>query len=482
MFKKNNQKNKLNRNLGSLDILMVSFGAMIGWGWVISSGNWINNAGVLGTIIGFIIAGVMIYFIGLVYAELTTAIPINGGCLLFSYKALGSLTSYICSWAMVLGYIGVVCFEACSLPTVIAYIYPQFLKGYMYTVVGFDVYASWLVVAIVTAIFITVINIKGVKTAAIMQNILTLIIAIVGILLIASSAVNGNVNNLENQLVNGNSISIQIKNMMSIAMIAPFFLFGFDVIPQAAEEINVELKKIGKILVLSIFLAVSFYGLVVFFIGYAMNKTEIFYALSGTGLVAADAMGKMFNSELMSKVLILGGMCGIVTSWNSFLIGGSRALYAMAKAYMIPPIFSKINQKHQTPINSILLIGIMSIIAPFFGKEMLNWIANCSSFACCISYCIVSISFLVLRKKYPTLKRPYAVKKWKFVGTISVLMSGFMAIMYLIPNTGCNLCVEETIIILVWIFMGAIFYIYCKYRYKNKFCRNLVINEENKDE
>lgn len=482
MFDKTNKKHKLNKSLGSLDILMIAFGAMIGWGWVISSGSWINNAGVFGTIIGFIIAGIMIYFIGLVYAELTTAIPVNGGCLLFSYKAFGSLVSYICSWAMILGYIGVVCFEACSLPTVITYIYPEFLKGYMYTIGGFDIYASWLVVAVVSALLITVVNIKGVKTAAILQNILTLIIAIVGILLIVSSAVNGDFSNLENQILSKGDISNQIQNTMSIAMVAPFFLFGFDVIPQAAEEINVELKKVGKILILSIILAVSFYGLVVFFVGYAMNRVEITYSLSNTGLVAADAMGKMFNSELMSKVLILGGMCGIVTSWNSFLIGGSRALYAMAKSYMIPPIFAKINNKYQTPINSILLVGIMSIISPFFGKEMLNWIANCSSFACCISYCIVSISFLVLRKKFPTLERPYSIKKWKFVGAMAVIMSGFMSLMFVIPNTGCNLCFEEGMIVLVWVLIGVFFYIYCRYKYKNNFCKNLIISEESNNE
>ena len=38
----------------------------------------------------------------------------------------------------------------------------------------------------------------------------------------------------------------------------------------------------------------------------------------------------------MAKVIIVGGMCGIVTSWNSFMIGGSRALYSMAESYMVP--------------------------------------------------------------------------------------------------------------------------------------------------
>ena len=34
-------------------------------------------------------------------------------------------------------------------------------------------------------------------------------------------------------------------------------------------------------------------------------------------------MAVAFGSSIMAKVLIIGGLCGIITSWNSFLIGGS---------------------------------------------------------------------------------------------------------------------------------------------------------------
>lgn len=59
--------------LGAWDILVIAFGAMIGWGWVVSSGNWIESGGVLGAAIAFAIGGIMIFFVGLTYAELTAA-------------------------------------------------------------------------------------------------------------------------------------------------------------------------------------------------------------------------------------------------------------------------------------------------------------------------------------------------------------------------------------------------------------------------
>ena len=54
--------------LGAWDILVIAFGAMIGWGWVVSSGNWIESGGVLGAAIAFAIGGIMIFFVGLTYA------------------------------------------------------------------------------------------------------------------------------------------------------------------------------------------------------------------------------------------------------------------------------------------------------------------------------------------------------------------------------------------------------------------------------
>lgn len=121
-------------------------------------------------------------------------------------RAMGPVGSFVCTWAIILGYVSVVCFEACALPTIITYVWPQFLQGYLYTVAGFDIYATWLATAIVFAIFITVINIMGAKTAAKLQNILTLAIGAAGILLIAASVVTGNPSNLDGQMFAGSGM------------------------------------------------------------------------------------------------------------------------------------------------------------------------------------------------------------------------------------------------------------------------------------
>ena len=44
----------LKKNLNTLDVLSVAFGAMIGWGWVVSSGQWITSGGVLVQLLAFL--------------------------------------------------------------------------------------------------------------------------------------------------------------------------------------------------------------------------------------------------------------------------------------------------------------------------------------------------------------------------------------------------------------------------------------------
>lgn len=465
----NQKTSEFNKVFSAWDILVIAFGAMIGWGWVVSSGGWIEKGGVLGAALGFVIGGIMIFFVGLTYAELTAAMPQCGGEHVFSHRAMGATGSFICTWAIILGYVGVVCFEACAFPTILTYLIPGFLKGYLYSVAGFDIYASWLIVAIVIAFIIMIINIYGAKTAALLQTILTVIIGGAGILLIVASVFNGSVDTLGEQMFVGSSVGVNIKSVLAVAVITPFYMIGFDVIPQAAEEINVPPKKIGKMLILSVVLAVVFYALVIIAVGLVLSPDEIVASQNGSGLVTADAMAKAFGTSVMAKVIIVGGMCGIITSWNSFMIGGSRAMYSMAESYMIPKVFAKLHPKHKTPVNALILIGALTMLAPFAGKAMMVWICDAGNFGCCLAYCMVSLSFLILRKKEPDMNRPYKVKAYRFVGIMAVLMSGFMVLMYCIPGSGGSLVIQEWAMVGAWILLGVVFFIICKIKYKEKF-------------
>ena len=472
------QKSKFDKVMGAWDILVIAFGAMIGWGWVINSGDWITTAGFAGSIIAMLIGGVMVFFVGLTYAELTSAMPQCGGEHVFSYRAMGPTGSFVCTWMIILGYVATSAFEATALPTVITYLFPKFNQVYLYSIAGKDIYLTTILLGVGVAVLITFINIRGAKTAAILQTVLTAIIAIAGILLVVGSAVNGDGANITGQMWESGT-GTTLGSVFKVACMTPFLFIGFDVIPQAAEEINVPYKKIGNIMLLSIFLAVAWYLLIIFAVCYIMPQSAIAQEMSSqNGLVSAKAIEIAFRSPLMGKVLIIGGLCGIITSWNSFLMGGSRALYSMGESLMIPKMFGKLG-KHKTPEAAIILCGIACVVAPFFGRGVLVWLVDAASFGCVIAYMFVSISFCILRKKKPEMARPYKVKAGRFVGVMAVLMAGFMTLLYIVPASfSAALVWQEWIVVGIWLALGAFFYFYSKKKYGAEFGRDIFIVED----
>ncbi|MDN5661248.1 MAG: amino acid permease, partial [Brevibacterium aurantiacum] len=61
--------------LGSVDALIIGFGAMIGFGWVVLTGEWLSGAGTLGAILAFVVGGIIMCFVGTVYSEMVAAMP-----------------------------------------------------------------------------------------------------------------------------------------------------------------------------------------------------------------------------------------------------------------------------------------------------------------------------------------------------------------------------------------------------------------------
>ncbi len=117
----------------------------------------------------------------------------------------------------------------------------------------------------------------------------------------------------------------------------------------------------------------------------AMSADE----LAEADIATADAFGGvLFGSDFMAKLLIAGGIAGILTSWNSLLLGASRLMYSMARSGMLPAWFGKLHPKFRTPANALLFIGGLSFIAPpFLGEAMLVWLVDSGSPSIVIATC-----------------------------------------------------------------------------------------------
>jgi len=428
------------------EVLALAFGAMIGWSWVALTGTWIDMAGSLGAMLAFAIGGVVVIFVGLTYAELASAMPQAGGEHVYSHRALGATASFICTWAILLGYVSVVAFEAVALPTVADYLVPGFSRGYLWTVAGWDVQVTWVLVGVVAAVVMTGINIIGIKTAAKLQLLVTTLVLAVGVLLIGGAGIAGSAENMQPLFDNGP------KGVLSVLVMVPFMFVGFDVIPQSAEEVDIPFSEIGRMLMLSIILGVLWYVLIIAAVSMGLSVSDRL----ASSLPTADATAALFDSSWAASVLVLAGIGGILTTWNAFLIGGSRALYALARAGQLPRSLGALHPRYNTPHNAVLLIGVLSVFAPLFGRPALVWLVDAGGLGIVIAYAFVAGSFLVLRKREPEMPRPYVVRNGRFIGTAALVLSLGVALLYLPGSPAALVWPYEWLIVIVWIVLGAI--------------------------
>ena len=438
--------------LSRREVITLSFGAMIGWSWVLLTGDWLIRAGSLGTTIAFVVGGFAVLLISLTYAELAAAMPKAGGEHVYTFRALGFTPSFICSWAIVMAYVTVCVFESAALPTALEYLFPNLRAGYLWSVQDSDVYISMVAIGIGGAVVMTYINYIGIRFAAIVQTIVTALFFLVGISLFTGAFTFE---------LTGEPIPLFSKGavgILGVLVMVPAVMVGFDVIPQSAEEINLEPKLIGKLLVLSVGLAVLWYILITLCVSFSLNVDQ----LNASSMATADANRAVWQSQLAGNLMILAGVGGILTSWNAFIIGGSRVIYALAQSGMLPAAFARLHPRYNTPYVAILVIGLLSCISPFFGRTILVWLVDAGSFAVVNAYGMVALAFLALRRKEPDMARPFKVRFGKPVGYSALIMSICLGSLYLPWSPSALIWPYEWMMVLGGAFVGLVFYIIAK--------------------
>ncbi len=460
---------QLSRVLARKDVLALAFGAMIGWGWIVLTGSWIQSAGSLGAITAFLIGGLIIVLVGLTYAELASAMPQVGGEHVYSYRAMGHFASFLCTWAITLGYVSVVAFEAVALPTVVEHLFPNYAIGHLWTITGWEVKATWVAVGVAGSLVMMWINYIGVRTAALVQKVVTLLILAVGILFITGALFQGSTATMQPLFSVEEGV---MGGIMMVIIMVPFMFVGFDVIPQAAEEINLLFREIGRVLMISVILAVFWYAFIILGTSLMLDPE----ALGASSLAVPDAMQAAFQAPWAGNLMILAGIAGIITSWNAFYIGGSRAIYALAHSGMLPAWLGKLHPTYRTPTNAILVMGILSAIAPFFGRPALVWLVVAGGLGIVIAYLFVSLSFVVLRRREPEMARPFKVRQGKLVGALAVLLSLGLTAMYL-PGSPSALSAIEWAIFAGWMMIGLALYAWSRARYGTAYSDSMMQRE-----
>ncbi len=432
--------------LKSREVVTLAFGAMIGWSWVLMTGVWLSDAGSLGTLIAFAVGGFAVALIGLTYSELAAAMPKAGGEHIYTQRALGHRWSFACTWALLFSYVNVCLFEAVALPSAVEYLFPEIRLGTLWTFLGSDVDLGFVLLGAGAAAAVAWINVLGIRTAAFMQTLVTGLIILSGALLISGAAAFGNLENTQPL------IATPASGILAVLIMVPALLVGFDVIPQSAEEIDLPPNQIGRLLVISVACAVGWYVLIAFAVGLGLTSEQ----QASSEMATADAARALWQQPWAGTLLVLGGIGGILTSWNAFIVGGSRVLYALAHSGHVPAVFGKLHPTYKTPWVGIATIGVLSMIAPLFGKTILVWLINSGSFATTIAFLFVAISFLVLRRREPDMPRPFEVSHPRLVGYGAVTLSLGLIAAFLPWSDSALQWPEEWLTIVIWSTLGIL--------------------------
>jgi len=418
---------------------------MVGWSWVLVTGLWVTTAGSMGTVIAFVIGGVAISLVGLTYSELASAMPKAGGEHIYTHRALGPSWSFACTWPLLFSYVNASMFESVALPTAVEYLLPDIRLGKLWNVLGADVDLGFVLIGAGGALAVTVINVLGIRFAAIAQVIVTCVIIVSGIGLIIGAGLYGNWDNAQPL------IAEPASGIMIVLIMVPAMLVGFDVIPQSAEEIDLPPQRIGTLLVVSVFCAVAWYILVSLAVSLSMDRSQ----LANTDIATADAATTLWSHPAAGALLVLGGIGGILTSWNAFMIGASRVLFALAESGQVSRVFARLHPRYNTPWVGIIAVGVVSMLAPLFGKTILVWLINTGSFSVLIAFLFVAISFLQLRRSEPEMPRPFRVSHPRLVGGGSILLVLGLLAAFFPPSKSALMWPQEWSILLVWWLLGA---------------------------
>jgi APA family basic amino acid/polyamine antiporter len=441
------QRTSLSKTMSKTDVFALAFGAMIGWGWVVLANNWLEMGGPLGTTVAFSLGALMCVVVSLVYAELTSAMPVAGGPVAFTYRGLGPKWSWVTGWILTLAYVSVAAWESVAITAALDYIVPLPKLLPLWTIAGEQVYLTWCVPGLVFTMLITYLNVRGTRLSVLVQSAATSLLLVAGILFVVVSALKGNTDNVS-------PVWVSTSGMASVLMMVPFMMVGFDVIPQSAEETRLPHRSIGRLLVVSVLAAAVWYVAITWGLAYAAPSS----VRNSSQLAVSTAMGYMLGSPLWGNLLALGGICGILTSWNAFIVAGSRVVFGMARARMLPRELARVNANSGSPVNALALMGGICALAPFLGTNTLSWLANVGGFCTCITYLLVSVSFVRLRRIEPHMPRPFRAGKSAAGGALASIITAVFLSLYLPIGPSSLDWPYEWTIVAAWTFLGLVCY------------------------
>ena len=311
------------------------------------------------------------------------------------------------------------------------------------------------------------INYRGVKSAGNVQLIMCILLCAAVLLIVFGTIFTGNFN-MQNLTPAANQYDVSmLKGIILIVAMAPFLYVGFDCIPQAAEEFNFPANKTFMLIFSAIGVGALIYAALAVVTASVIPWMEMVDLKNAAGEPESWRTGAMIKQALGGfglAFVVIAVLCGMFTGMNGFYMSSSRLMFGMARARMLPKFFAYIHPVHKTPSKGILFVMAVCTIAPFFGREVLNWVVDMAAVGTGVGYFFTCAgAYMVLTKGLKPKSDDDISPAMAAAGAIVSL--AIIALM-VVPGMPAFLSVPCWCALGVWVAMGAVFYFVAMKRFR----------------
>ncbi len=464
------QDKELVKGLGLTSSTMLVMGSMIGSGIFIVSAEIARDVGSPALLIGaWMVTGFLTIVGALSYGELAAMMPRAGGQYIYLREALGPLWGFLYGWTLFLviqtgtiAAVGVafgkflgIFFPSVSSSNWILHFWkvPPIHIGPM-TLGNMEVGLSTQnLVAILVVILLSVINIFGLKTGALIQNVFTIAkaSALFGLILVGifigrnAQALAANFSGnfwhhagLGAQHDIGAGVLVGTLTVLAVAQVGSLFSAdAWNNVTFTAGEVknpsrNLPLSlAMGTGVVIALYIACNFIYLNILPLdgspsGATILERGIKFATEDR--VGTAVMTQMFGSSggtLMAIAIMLStfGCC------NGLILAGARVYYAMAKDGLFFRNVAQLHPTYKTPAISLMVQMVWTCVLCVSGSygQLLDYII----FAVLVFYILTIFGLFVLRRTHPNAERPYRAIGYPVLPAIYIVMALFIDVVLL---------------------------------------------------
>jgi APA family basic amino acid/polyamine antiporter len=454
---------------------MLVIGSMIGSGIFIVSAEIAREVDSPALLIGaWAMAGIMTIIAALSYGELAAMMPRAGGQYVYLREALGPLWGFLYGWTLFLviqtgtiAAVGVafgkflgVFFPAISSSHWILHLWkvPPIRIGPM--VLGnMDVGVNTQnFVAILVVILLSVVNIFGVRTGALIQNVFTaakasclLALALFGVALgrnATAVAANFSGHFWRNAALSaqhavqvgagGPVVMVGTLTILAVAQVGTLFsMDAWNNVTFTAGEVKNPSRNLpislalGTVVVIALYLGCNF----VYLNTLPLDGTPTAATVLERGIkhateerVGTAVMTQMFGPTgglLMAAAILISTFgCN-----NGLILSGARVYYAMAKDGLFFRSVAKLHPTYKTPAVSLMVQMVWTCLLCVSGSygQLLDYII----FAALLFYILTIAGLFVLRRTRPEAERPYRAVGYPVLPAVYILMASFVDVVLL---------------------------------------------------